>query len=117
MSLRLGIGIVTYNRRALVAETVTRVLAHTIHPFALVVADDGSEDGTAEAERARGVTVASGRNMGIAWNKNRALFYLIALARCDVAILLEERGARVEVSRGKALPYAGLRVTRVMPAP
>jgi glycosyltransferase involved in cell wall biosynthesis len=90
MSLRLGIGIVTYNRRALVAETVTRVLAHTIHPFTLVVADDGSQDGTAGAERARGVVVASGRNMGISWNKNRALFYLLALARCDIVILLED---------------------------
>jgi glycosyltransferase involved in cell wall biosynthesis len=90
MSVRLGIGVVTYNRRALVAETVARVLAHTVHPFSLVVADDGSDDGTAEAERARGVIVASGSNMGIAWNKNRALFYLMALVRCDVAVLLED---------------------------
>ena len=90
MSVRLGVGIITYNRAQVVAETVARVLAHTRHPFALAVADDGSEDGTAERLREKGVQVVSGRNMGIAWNKNRALFYLIGILSCDVVILLED---------------------------
>ena len=34
--------------------------------------------------------VVTGRNMGIAWNKNRALFLLGAIAQCDVVILLED---------------------------
>src|SRR5271166_421351 len=90
MSVRLGIGIVTYNREQTVTDTVARVIAHTRQPFALVVADDGSEDGTVARLRARGINVAAGPNMGIAWNKNRALFHILAVLRCDVAILLED---------------------------
>jgi glycosyltransferase involved in cell wall biosynthesis len=90
MPVRLGVGVVTYNRREIVLETVDRVLAHTNEPFAFVVADDGSEDGTADHLRDNNIVVASGSNMGIAWNKNRALFYLFAIQRCEVAILLED---------------------------
>jgi GT2 family glycosyltransferase len=42
MSARLGIGIITCNRRDVLAETVARVRSHTPPPFTLVVADDGS---------------------------------------------------------------------------
>src|SRR5947209_7320105 len=80
MPVRLGIGVITYNRRQIVLETVDRVLAHTNQPFAFVVADDGSEDGTADHLRDNNIVVASGSNMGIAWNKNRALFYLLAFS-------------------------------------
>ena len=90
MAPRLGIGVITFNRREIVDETIERVLARTRQPFCLVVADDGSEDGTADRLRGRGITIASGRNRGIAWNKNRALFYLLAIQLCDVAILLED---------------------------
>jgi GT2 family glycosyltransferase len=90
MSIRIGIGIITYNRRDRVAETVARVRAHTAPPFTLVVADDGSEDGTADLMRSQDVIVATGLNMGIAWNKNRALFLLGAIIECDVVILLED---------------------------
>jgi glycosyltransferase involved in cell wall biosynthesis len=90
MSVRLGIGIITYNRKDVVAETVARVRARTASPFTLVVADDGSDDGTAELMRSQHVTVVTGQNMGIAWNKNRALFLLTAVAQCDVVILLED---------------------------
>ncbi len=90
MAIRVGIGIVTYNRRNVFAETLARVRAHTKSPCALVVADDGSADGTAELVRAEKLTLVTGRNMGIAWNKNRALFLLGAVAQCDVVILLED---------------------------
>jgi glycosyltransferase involved in cell wall biosynthesis len=90
MSARVGIGIITYNRRDVAAETVARVRAHTAPPFALVVADDGSEDGTADLMQSQNVTVVTGRNMGVAWNKNRALFLLAAIVQCDVVILLED---------------------------
>jgi glycosyltransferase involved in cell wall biosynthesis len=90
MAIRVGIGIVTYNRKDIVLETLNRVRAHTRSPCALVVADDGSEDGTADAVRAQKVTLVGGRNMGIAWNKNRALFLLTEVVRCDVVILLED---------------------------
>jgi glycosyltransferase involved in cell wall biosynthesis len=90
MSIRLGIGIITCNRKDVLAETLARVRAHTTPPFTLVVADDGSEDGTAELMRSQNVTVVTGQNMGIAWNKNRALFVLGAIVQCDVVILLED---------------------------
>ena len=89
--LLLGIGIVTYNRRAVLSETLDRVQQHTKHPRTVVaVADDGSTDGTLDMLRARQVLTVTGRNMSIAWNKNRALFLLSELLRCDVVLLLED---------------------------
>ncbi len=90
MITRLGIGLVTRNRRDIVINTINRVLDHTLHPVALVVADDGSQDGTDAMLRDLRHTVIGGPHMGIAWNKNRALFYLIEIARCDIVILLED---------------------------
>jgi hypothetical protein len=40
--------------------------------------------------RDRQIPTVTGRNMGIAWNKNRALFLLSELLRCDVMLLLED---------------------------
>jgi glycosyltransferase involved in cell wall biosynthesis len=90
MALRLGVGIVTFNRKNVLAETLARVQAHTTSPFTLVVADDGSEDGTDKLVREKNVTLVTGQNMGIAWNKNRALFLLADIMQCDVVILLED---------------------------
>jgi len=90
MALRVGIGVVTYNRKDVLLETLARIRAHTASECALAVADDGSSDGTPEAVRAQQLTLVSGRNMGIAWNKNRALYLLAAVAQCDVVILLED---------------------------
>lgn len=90
-SLLLGIGIVTYDRQSVLSETLDRVQRHTRHPRTIVaVADDGSTDGTLDMLRARQVRTVTGRNMGVAWNKNRALFLLSELLRCDVVILLED---------------------------
>jgi glycosyltransferase involved in cell wall biosynthesis len=67
------------------------VQQHTRHPRTVVaVADDGSTDGTLDMLRARQVLTVTGRNMSIAWNKNRALFLLSELLRCDVVVLLED---------------------------
>ena len=89
--MRLGIGITTYNRRGILAGTIRRVRELTRHePVHLVVADDGSQDGTQEALRKQGIPLVTGPNRGIAWNKNRALFLLSEMLRCDVVILLED---------------------------
>ena len=40
--------------------------------------------------RSQNITLVTGRNMGIAWNKNRALFLLGAVMQCDAVILLED---------------------------
>lgn len=109
MALRLGIGIVTYNRRDVLLETIRRVRAHTKASYMLAVADDGSEDGTADAVRAQRVTLATGRNMGIAWNKNRALFLLSAIVECDVVILLEDDSFPTQNGWEQEWMAAGLR--------
>lgn len=91
MSVPVGIGIVTYNRKEIVSDTIDRVRALTRHPDTmLVVADDGSSDGTLEMLREQQVPVITGVNMGIAWNKNRALFLLSHLLGCETVILLED---------------------------
>jgi GT2 family glycosyltransferase len=90
MATRVGIGIITCNRKDVLLETLARVRAHTSTPCAVAVADDGSSDGTPQAVRAQHITLVTGRNMGIAWNKNRALFLLAAVVQCDVVILLED---------------------------
>jgi glycosyltransferase involved in cell wall biosynthesis len=91
MPLHLGIGVITFNRRDLLRQTVERIRALTVHPgTSLLVADDGSSDGTQEMLHELGVGYVSGENAGVTWNKNRALFMLSELAGCDVVILLED---------------------------
>lgn len=88
---RIGIGIVTYNRRDVLAATVDRVYRLTRHAdVEFVVADDGSTDGTLEWLRDNDVPVIGGVNMGIAWNKNRALYLLAEMRGCEAVILLED---------------------------
>ena len=90
MGPMLGIGITTFNRKGMLCRCIERVRRHTKAPFILFVADDGSEDGTTEILAESGVTYVSPSNRGIAWNKNRALYYLHEVARCDYVILLED---------------------------
>ncbi|WP_428490920.1 glycosyltransferase family 2 protein [Rhodopila sp.] len=91
MSFKVGVGIVTFNRREILSGTIDRVRALTRQPdAALVIADDGSTDGTLTMLRDKQVPVITGVNMGIAWNKNRALFLLSHLLGCDTVILLED---------------------------
>jgi hypothetical protein len=91
MSFPVGIGIITYNRKDIVAGTIDHVRRFTRDPDAvMIVADDGSSDGTLAMLREKGVPVITGINMGIAWNKNRALFLLSHMLRCETVILLED---------------------------
>jgi hypothetical protein len=85
----LGIGIATFDRRERLARLVAGLAEHTQSEFRLVVADDGSTDGSVEWCRENGLTVVAGRHHGVARNKNRALFALSALG-CDPLILLED---------------------------
>jgi glycosyltransferase involved in cell wall biosynthesis len=91
MSFPVGIGIVTYNRKEILSDTIDQVRALTRQPnAAMVVADDGSSDGTLALLRDMQVPVITGINMGIAWNKNRALFLLAHMLGCETVILLED---------------------------
>lgn len=86
----LGIGIITYNRLGTLMKCVEAIERHTRTPFHLVVADDGSSDGSSSWARECGIPVVTGRNLGCAWNKNRALGYLLNETQCDPVLLLED---------------------------
>ncbi len=86
----VGIGITTFNRSEMLRRTIEAIRMHTRHPHVLFVADDGSSDETVTTLRAMRVSHLAASNRGIAWNKNRALFYLNQIHHCDVIILLED---------------------------
>ena len=90
--MKVGIGVITYQRRERVLETLDALLRCTRTPAFFVVADDGSQDGTCEAVRAAhpDMTVVTGANRGVCWNRNRALWLLHVVAKCDVTILIED---------------------------
>lgn len=90
MPVKLGIGITTLNRCRKLGICISRLQELTAQPFHLVVADDGSTDITAAVCAEAGVLRIAGPNMGIAWNKNRALFFLHRILRCNVIILIED---------------------------
>jgi glycosyltransferase involved in cell wall biosynthesis len=88
--MKLGIGVTTFNRAAKLETCLARLQELTATPCQLVVADDGSTDWTEAICAQAGVIGAAGPNMGIAWNKNRALFFLHRILECDVVILIED---------------------------
>lgn len=88
---KVGIGIITHNRKEVLRTAIERVRRYTLDTDAvMVVADDGSSDGTAEMLREMEVPTVTGARRGIAWNKNRALFLLVQALQCDAVILLED---------------------------
>jgi GT2 family glycosyltransferase len=86
----LGIGIVTFNRLSRLQLTVDAVARHTTMPYHAIVADDGSTDATSDWLRNAGIPFIAGSNKGIAWNKNRAMFYLGVVLACECVIVLED---------------------------
>ncbi|MDT9232850.1 MAG: class I SAM-dependent methyltransferase [Limnospira sp. PMC 737.11] len=88
--MKLGIGLVTYNRINYLKTCVERIQKFTTIPYALIVADDGSQDGTADWCNQNGIPVISGKNRGVVWNKNRAIYALMQYTCVDCFILLEE---------------------------
>lgn len=86
----LGLGVITCNRLAHLQACVEGLRSHTRHPYQLVIADDGSHDGSVEWARQQGCPVITGPNRGVAWNKNRALHYFASLTRCDPLFLIED---------------------------
>jgi glycosyltransferase involved in cell wall biosynthesis len=78
-----GVGICTYNRGAQLAEIVRRVRETVPSGTRVVVCDDGSD----EAPNFKNVVTVRGPNLGVAANKNRALF---ALQDCKFLCILED---------------------------
>lgn len=76
----VSVHIITYNQKNYIHQTLDSVLAQDYVNFEIVVADDGSTDGTADiiveyAKRfpAKIVPLVGGPNLGITGNSNRAL--------------------------------------------
>ena len=89
MRPRIGIAITTYNRRDQLLRLVHSLRQHCRDQVHLAVFDDGSSDGTAAAVAPLVDAVLEAPNGGIPTNKNRALFYFLALQPVDQLILLE----------------------------
>lgn len=86
----IGIAITTYNRKEMVCALIERIRQITKENYFLVVCDDGSTDGTIEALKQLGVTVIGGINKGIAWNKNRGLFFFSNICKAESIILMDD---------------------------
>ena len=90
MRPRIGIAITTYNRREQLLRLVHSLRQHCRDQVHLAVFDDGSSDCTAAAVAPLVDAVLEAPNGGIPTNKNRALFYFLALQPVDQLILLED---------------------------
>lgn len=90
MTIRPGIAITTYNRRDLLLEQIDQIRKYALCDLDIVVCDDGSTDGTIEAVRALGLPIVCGQNRGVAWNKNRGIFYLTHFSKADAFILMDD---------------------------
>lgn len=90
MPIKFGVGIVTYNRWQSLEVCLAKIRRSIPEPFSLVIADDGSTDETRTLCERENLPCLTGCNMGIAWNKNRALFFLHQILECDVILLFED---------------------------
>ena len=108
----IGVGVTTYNRKWKLEETLARLRAVTPEPFDLVIADDGSSDGTVEYLAGTGLDFVTGRNRGVAWNKNRALYALFHRGH-DAIVLLEDDAFPAEAGWLTTWAEAALRYDHV----
>lgn len=86
----LGIGVITRNRLPILKTCVSEIIRYTHIPYTLVIADDGSTDGTASWLYSKGINFITGQQRGCAWNKNKALYYLQNYTDCDPIVLIED---------------------------
>ncbi len=90
MTNRIGIGVITYNRLEYLKGCINNIRKYTQSPYYLVIADDGSSDGTVEWCQSEGLVVITGQNRGVCWNKNRALYALKEYTDANCIMLLED---------------------------
>lgn len=86
----LGIAITTFNRLSMLRRLINVLEDNTSTPFSLVVCDDGSTDGTIDFLKDSQIPYVSGKNKGIAWNKNRGIFVLKEILNCEHIILMDD---------------------------
>lgn len=88
--MKTGIAIINYNRSNLLETLITKIKdSMQYHCADLIVADDGSRDDSASVCRRHGVRRIGSKNMGIAWNKNRGLYWFMHHSDCDNIIPIE----------------------------
>lgn len=90
MTIRPGIAITTFNRRDLLLHQIDLIQRLSVRELDLVVCDDGSTDGTVEAVEELGIPLVRGRNKGVAWNKNRGIFWLTHHSAASAFILMDD---------------------------
>lgn len=110
----------TYNRRALVVEAVRSVLAQNYAGIEIIVVDDGSTDGTAEALRRFGAKVrylhqdnrgpAAAKNFGIAQAQGQFVSFLDSddlwmSGKLETELKLFERYPEAEAVAGNACAF------------
>lgn len=87
---RIGIGVITHNRLPYLERLIDQIRINATLPYDIVIADDGSDDGTPEWARCERIPLVTGTRHGVAWNKNRALLYLAMFSEGDVILLIED---------------------------
>jgi glycosyltransferase involved in cell wall biosynthesis len=87
----LGIGIITYNRSKNLENCILKIKQYTSSvDHSIIVANDGSQDDTLEVCKKYNVSTITGKNAGVCWNKNRALYYFMEYSEIDNFIILED---------------------------
>jgi glycosyltransferase involved in cell wall biosynthesis len=89
-NVSLGIAVCAYNRAASVAELLTSLKKFTTREFHLVICEDGGSDDTVRMFSALGIPVVTGRNRGVAWNKNRGLYWLTEQTDSTHILVIED---------------------------
>jgi len=85
--MKRGVAIVTYNRANVLGEIIEAVRTTTPDGTTICICDDGSTDTTSDAVKVPGIVYIRGDNLGVAANKNRALF---ALQNCSTLCIIED---------------------------
>lgn len=88
--MKIGIAITTFNRAECLLEQIRLIRQFSLGDYELIVCDDGSTDNTIELLEKEDISYISCENKGIAWNKNRGIYYLANYTSSDVFILLDD---------------------------
>jgi len=107
-NIKIGVAVITYNRLKRLQDNVEHIKRFSDKNTILVVADDGSSDGTKAWCDENKTACISHHNSGVVANKNRALYYLHEIQQCDVSILLEDDCKPVDDGWDKAWALTAL---------
>ncbi|MBH9970185.1 glycosyltransferase [Commensalibacter melissae] len=88
--MKIGIAITTFNRIEYLIEQIRLIQKFSLNEYELIVCDDGSTDETVDVLNREKINYITGKNKGIAWNKNRGIYYLANYTQADMFILLDD---------------------------